>query len=367
MGPRLLVVALCVIAGVVGLTTAPLSPPDPWCERFKQYQGSGSGGGPGLNFDRWVACSDSVVTGVMRAVTVGPTVVATLFGRRGTYRTAYGTLTVERSFKGRAAPGTAITVEFVQPPEGVQSSTPWPYQVYFLSRHGLHYEYLSALARSSVAAREVRPSFTRGLDGAASAVAAVLTAPGTTRGERMSAIGMLRGSTSPAAAQGLRLVLEDPDQEVRRAAVGALLETNDIAALSTAERELSGPPPTEAPSTLQGGPSHGPLDAIRSALAHGFHDPRGVTTLLRLLESGSAETRRAAVRALSATESRAAIPGLVRMLDDPDPDVRHFAVVGLATLTRQRDKRTTRALFSADSEFITYWKDWARTEGLLPQ
>ena len=69
MSPRILIAAFCVIAGVVGLSWSPRAVHDPRCERVRQYRGNG-GGGPGLNFDRWFACSDSVVTGVMQAVTM---------------------------------------------------------------------------------------------------------------------------------------------------------------------------------------------------------------------------------------------------------------------------------------------------------
>ena len=82
--------------------------------------------------------------------------------------------------------------------------------------------------------------------------------------------------------------------------------------------------------------------------------------LVRLMAAPEAETRRAPSSALRHLRSTAAVPTLVRALDDPDFEVRINGVHGLVDVSGQKELTPSWDAFRSDEEkFINDWKQWA--------
>jgi len=80
-----------------------------------------------------------------------------------------------------------------------------------------------------------------------------------------------------------------------------------------------------------------------------------------LLGAGSVEVRRSAAHALRNIADSAGVPALVRALDDPDRDVRYYAVTGLAKITGQDDWLPSLPLFeSEEQKYVAHWREWAK-------
>jgi HEAT repeat protein len=101
-------------------------------------------------------------------------------------------------------------------------------------------------------------------------------------------------------------------------------------------------------------------------MERGLRDPAAIPSLGRIFLAGDIEARVAAAAALRNTGSPDAIPFLAKGLTDPVLDVRFWAVAGLAEITGDKGRSTTRKDFdSAGQQYVTYWTAWARSRGLI--
>lgn len=98
-------------------------------------------------------------------------------------------------------------------------------------------------------------------------------------------------------------------------------------------------------------------------IGYNLKDQKALPQLSRLLESPDAEIRVAAAKALWHTASPTSVPVLMKALDDQNPDVRYFAIRGLAVATDQpRFGPSPTAYEGHEDEYRQHWLDWAKQD-----
>ena len=310
---------------------------------------------PSLDIPDLVAKSDVVAVGTVSvAGDAGPTSIETP-NRTVAARLIAGTIEVDQVLKG---PEGLITLQFqyAQPDEpiGFGSVTAGNYRVFFLKRRGDStdgYIFTSPHHLSVVAIQGSRVRAASTTEMMLEAVEQVVTSPKASPALRREAIHVLSTAKGSAPRAGLRSALQDPDRVIRLSAAAALLQADDLEGLAVAEVSLLRP---------ELGVDHVLLNNLRAGIALGIKGPAAVPALTRLSASPDAETRRAATRALSRTQSTVATAPLVRALDDGDFEVRLNGARGLAELTGQEEWIPSWDAFRADeARFVAHWKEWA--------
>lgn len=162
--------------------------------------------------------------------------------------------------------------------------------------------------------------------------------------------GLARLNTLAAWEAMLRVARgSSGDESLRAYAVLLLAEKGDGAPLPGL-LEMVKP----ASATLRG--------AILRSLGF-FHDPRANRVLFEELHSGDASDRMNAILGLKNLESREAIPALLAMLNDPDPQVRQVANFALQSLTGQRIELSAKASQRESARVAQQWHAWWREKG----
>jgi HEAT repeat len=100
-------------------------------------------------------------------------------------------------------------------------------------------------------------------------------------------------------------------------------------------------------------------DALRSLGF--FHDPRANGLLFEKLHSTQTVERVNAILGLRNLESKDAIPALLAMLDDPEPEVRQVANFALQNLTGEKFQAGGGASPQAARALARRWQAWWRT------
>jgi HEAT repeat protein len=228
--------------------------------------------------------------------------------------------------------------------------------MFFLKQVDDHFEFVSSYFPALVAVRTSQPVGSTDLEKVADSLGAVLRISSDKNAQRqaISALGTIRNATATLA---LRSALGKSEDVVRLSAAAALLSLNDAAGLAIAEQYLE-QLPAGAPEDI--------VHNLRYGIASGLRDPAAIPSLSRLMRSTVVENRRAAVAALANTGSPTALASLARALEDSDVDVQYLAVRGLAEITGQSDRSTTKDVFSKQrGQYLGYWIDWARARGLV--
>jgi hypothetical protein len=92
----------------------------------------------------------------------------------------------------------------------------------------------------------------------------------------------------------------------------------------------------------------------------GIKDPAAIPALARMLTVDDSEIRQGAVEALRNTDSEAALMPLSQALYDSNIWVRWNAVMGLATITHQKEWYPFWDQFKDNEQFyLDHWKVWA--------
>ncbi|MGB8131140.1 MAG: HEAT repeat domain-containing protein, partial [Candidatus Angelobacter sp.] len=139
------------------------------------------------------------------------------------------------------------------------------------------------------------------------------------------------------------------DQDLRLTAAAALLKMNDIQVLGAAIREAS----------------QLPLDSylrlnLASAIRDGIRSEGAIPEIATMLKSKDPRMRRAAASALHNIGTVACLPLLVIALRDEDKDTRYYAVIGLAEIEGEPDKKPSMEDFDRNpSPYVSYWQAWA--------
>jgi len=92
----------------------------------------------------------------------------------------------------------------------------------------------------------------------------------------------------------------------------------------------------------------------------GIKDPTAIPALARMLTVDDTEIRQGAVEGLRNTDSQAALEPLSKALYDSNIWVRWKAVMGMATITHQKEWYPFWDQFKENEQpYLDYWKDWA--------
>jgi hypothetical protein len=272
-----------------------------------------------------------------------------------------GEMIVNRELKG---PGGLTRVVFgyvlpLSPAGGVgyREIPIGPYRLAFFRLADHEYEFVNPRYPSFPAIPDVASSGSRLIDRVTQQLAAVIGSTACTTDEKIQAMFSLQRVRSPLLTSVLKQAAAPTSEEiVRLTAVAALLERNEVDALAIAEPVLLQPSAKLPPYLSQN---------LASAIARGIRDEKAVPSLAHLLHAPAAETRRAAASAMRDIGSRASLRPLSTALDDSDVEVRYYAVIGLAEITRQGDWRPLLPEFqSNEQKYLDHWREWRSREVL---
>ncbi len=168
--------------------------------------------------------------------------------------------------------------------------------------------------------------------------------------DRVEAIWTLRGRNDPCIADVLPVAFKSSDQLLRLTAADELLTRNDINVLKAALAEVDTLPLT----------SYLRLN-FASAVRFGVRDEHAIPDLRLMLKSEDSQMRRAAASALRNIGTPSCVEGLVASLYDADKDALFYAVLGLAEIENQPEKKPSLEDFDKNSGFyVDYWRTWAK-------
>lgn len=117
-----------------------------------------------------------------------------------------------------------------------------------------------------------------------------------------------------------------------------------------------------APAMLQPGPDIAfSVSMLAPAMEGRLRSAKAAPLLARLLGSSEVTVRRSAASALSDIRSPAASAALAQTaLNDPDQDVRYYAVLGLAEASGSGDVPTMDGFKQTEADYLTHWRGWAK-------
>lgn len=103
------------------------------------------------------------------------------------------------------------------------------------------------------------------------------------------------------------------------------------------------------------------VSSLANSMEGHLKSPNAVPTLAALLNSSEVAVRRAAASVLSEIATRATIAPLAKLaLNDPDQNVRYYAVLGLATATETGEAPAMDRFEKNEAALLTHWRSWAR-------
>jgi HEAT repeats len=147
------------------------------------------------------------------------------------------------------------------------------------------------------------------------------------------------------------------DAEIRQALQRELVIRGDLPALSSVAKLLL----TDAALPNQ---KPGLLYAIGSQVK----DSRGVPAVKMLLRSNDSSVRRAAAEALWHIGSPPAIEPAIQALNDPDPQVRYYAIRALADITGDLQWGPSIPEYEENGKkYLDHWLDWANSAAAVRQ
>ncbi len=141
------------------------------------------------------------------------------------------------------------------------------------------------------------------------------------------------------------------DDELHRKIQGELISFGDVNELPEVVRVLLGNLATENQRTW-----------LLYAIANRLSNRRAIPALQPLLRSADGSLRRAAVEGLWHMADPAAVLDLVKALQDPDEQVRFYAVRGLSDIAGQRGwGGPSESEFNEHQQkYLTHWQNWAK-------
>jgi len=168
--------------------------------------------------------------------------------------------------------------------------------------------------------------------------------------------------TVPSQISGpeLQAIADSNRMPAKLWAIGALLaasDDSDIAArvpalLQSAAPALRNPTPDAEAAVAR----------LATSVQAKVHTPGAVPTLASLLNSSAMPVRRAAASALASIGTPQIVAPLAKTaLNDPERDVRYYAVRGLAQATGA-EVPTLPAFYTKEAEMLAHWRSWAKTD-----
>ncbi|HXE91721.1 MAG TPA: HEAT repeat domain-containing protein [Terriglobales bacterium] len=296
-----------------------------------------------------------VVGGVISVRETGTTEV-TIAGHTLPAKVLEAKVQVDRTLKGANVPVQAA-VRFALPisPAGSVGyvGIAYPdYRIFLLKRAGDHFELANPYTPSLPAMPQASASSSSDvLTAVVNELASVIESPHTPEIVKLGVAFRLGSTSSAAATEVLVRQLPTSNPALRAGVADALLQHNYVPALAVAQELLMNSPAT-VPRYL--------LVNLSSAIGRYVKDERAIPSLHALLKAPDASSRRAAALALRNTASRQALEALASALRDGDPEVRYYAVIGLAEITGQPEWRPLEEDFHADqARYLSHWLQWA--------
>lgn len=169
----------------------------------------------------------------------------------------------------------------------------------------------------------------------------------------------IRSIPYDSAGPELRLIAESDQATARLWSLDCLffmgdsddLETLKVNYLDSLKSVLINPPPDLAPA----------VSSLANSMEGHLKSPNAVPTLAALLNSSEVAVRRAAASVLSDIATHATIAPLAKIaLNDPDQNVRYYAVLGLATATETGEAPAMDRFEKNEAALLTHWRSWAR-------
>lgn len=291
---------------------------------------------PSLDLRELTVDADTIIVGAVLAVDESrETTVDLESGVAVPARAVVARMSIDQVLKGSTA-NSIIEVRFEDPEPAVGYGDVVEGELYvaFLREHDDAYRFVSPYWPAVRAVPGARGSGTDAMSRVLTLLVDSLRTS-TRRDVTIQTLYAIRGIDSPIAIEGLKLLSNDSDPEIRLTAINYLLWINQVEALSMAEAALSNVDLVDARL----------LNNVRSGIANGLRNEAAIPGLQRLLQYPEPETRRAAAAALSRIMSPEIIRPLKLALNDSDFQVRLSAVRGLAKVSGQS------LLFPSDDAF----------------
>ncbi len=307
-----------------------------------------------LDLDKVTADAALIVAGQVLSVQEVTKTTVQVGDRRLSAREMIAELRADRVLKGNAGSSSQLSFHFVVPDEfiGWRSVTP-SYRVFFLAESSGEFRIANPYHPSIPAVPDSDTGEGTPIERVITQLGAVLESSNSSSEDKREAVFDLSKTQTPAAVRALRRAAEVTDVNLRLSVAAALLEHGDISMLHFAEDNLLKSNPT-TPADL--------LHNLSFAILMGVRDESSVTELVRLLRATSPETRRAGASALMHTGASSAVGPLLSVIDDSDPMVQYYAVVGLAEITGQTDWRPNTFDFSSDpKKYLDHWREFAKS------
>lgn len=319
---------------------------------------------PGLDLDALCRDAGLIIVGrAMRVKDVGP---ATRSGRGVAVhgRVKVAGVEVVTTIKGEA-PQNGLAITFFLPDSflGYHGIPPGQFGIFFLKRTTSGFEPANPYYPFVVATPGVSQAPGNALDRVIAQLghAAIdLRADEQTRRQAVMTLEFVR---TPSATLALRRATADPIQDVRLRAIAASLRRNDTTQLPAAEDILARDNSSADEYSLS------LINGLANAIRVGVNDQRSIPLLARLLKSGNAITRRAAVVAIRRAKGGTATGPLSEALADSDDEVVWNAIAGLAEITGNLDHGpgTLKQFRGKQKEqYVNYWRNWAKSKKQRP-
>jgi len=311
-----------------------------------------------LDLDQLTSDAALIAVGQITSVQEVGKTIAQVGNRTVPARAMVAELHVDQVLKGTNESSLpSLRFHFAVPDEfvGWRSIAPLSYRVFFLAESSGELKLANPYYPSVVAVPGTESRQGTVIERLVDQLGAVLESTKSPVEERREAVFTLDSSKSPAAIRALSRAAEVKDVTLRLSVAAALLEHNDISTLQFAEDALLKPDPTLPPHLHL-------LHNLSYAILEGVKDERAVPSLAKLLHAANVETRRAAASALMHTGSNSSLDPLLSALNDSDPEVRYFSVVGLAEITGQADWRPNMEDFASDpKKYLDHWREFSLT------
>ncbi len=195
--------------------------------------------------------------------------------------------------------------------------------------------------------RMATPPSGSALDQVTHVEAEVLNSPQESVQAKRSAALSLGTVHTTYALDELKRVLPSLSSNVRLEAIGVLLSLGDTSEVDTA---------TNALLTQSSDQDTAVLHNLRVGIRDGVKTPDALPQLSKLVQSGDAETRRAAMQALRHINLPASEALFSAGLRDPDQGVRYNAVLGLSEMSGGRNMHPNPMEFHKhEDHYTTYW------------
>jgi hypothetical protein len=307
-----------------------------------------------LNLDRVIADSDLIVVGNVTSVREGGTTSVTIESTNFIAHVITGVIHVDQLLKGAPFSGDLPFQFYVpEPYVGWKSVAPNTYAMFFFKIGASSVaEFTNPYYPTVPATLGFQARGTTATELVISILDGVMNSDMSSSTQKIEALDVINYSKSPASTKALRSALNHPDRKMRLGAAGALLERNDTSGLALVTEALSNP--SSLPDGTEGGLLYG--------IGQGLTDPSAVPALKELLTSPRVEIRRAAASGLMRIGSRDGVAPLLPLLNDPDFEVRFYAVVGIAKAVHQPGWQPNMIDFTRDQDkYLNHWKEWGQT------